>query len=213
MNVSYIKTTIYTALSGLVFLLVAGSALANICPAVGTSTDCGVQLNITAETGGMATTYTMANLGNGNPYDGTEDTLVGITNDTGAMITSITLEASIASGAFGFDGDGACTTLGSGAGYPCGTTGYEGPNMVFSAVTDSGSNEFMTITFTNGLTAGSSTWFSLEGTPDSIAGPGGLTGGTGSTGGGTGGVMPEPASIILLGTGLLGIGLAIRFHV
>lgn len=208
MNVSFIKTGIYTALSCVVFLSVAASARANSCPAVGSSTGCGVQLNITAQSGGVGTSYTIANLGNGNPYDGNDDTVVGITNNTTATVTSITLEASITSNAFGFDGDGACTTLGSGAGFPCGTTGYEGPNMMFSAVTDSGSNEFLTITFTNGLTAGSSTWFSLEGTPDSIAGAGGLTGGTG--GSGSGGVMPEPASIILLGTGLLGIGFAVR---
>ena len=45
---------------------------------------------------------------NPNPYDGVEDTLVGIVNNTGAPITSIDLSSSAA--IFGFDGDGICAS-------------------------------------------------------------------------------------------------------
>jgi len=178
-------------------------SFAGNCPAVGAATDCGVQINITAQSGGVATAFNVVAgpVGNGNPFDGVEDTLVGITNNTNAVINSITLTASIGSDAFGFDGDGICTFTFTGDGYcgslPSGATGYEGPNMVFGPVTSNGTDELMTITFTNGgLDIGASTFFSLEGTPNSV------TGGLGGT--------PEPGSLVLLGTGLLGLALMAR---
>lgn len=192
MNITHIKRILYTALGCFVFLLVATSAHAGICPAVGFATDCGVQINVTGQAGGVGNAYTVGAgpAGNGNPYDGVEDTLIGLTNNSGATINSITLTASLASDAFGFDGDGPCTY---GVG-PCATTGYEGPNQTFSSVTSNGTDEFLTITFTGGLANGASTWFALEGTPSSII--------SGST--------PEPASLLLLGTGLLAVGLFVR---
>src|SRR5579884_3083129 len=82
---------------------------------------------------------------NGNPvvaitgtgaYDGSDDTTVGIINNTTSAITSISLNATDASDAFGFEGDGIQTyasdiqngvPVGSG-----GATGYEGPNSTFN---------------------------------------------------------------------------------
>src|SRR5690348_1598166 len=89
----------------LLFLLAAGPAKAGICPAVGLASDCGVVINVTAASGGVATAFSVTNVGNGNPYDGVEDTLVGLTNNSGATLTSINLSAPSSAFAFFFDGD------------------------------------------------------------------------------------------------------------
>jgi len=193
MNITYLKKALYTTLGIFVFLLVASTAKAGAtCPSIGVATGCGVQINITAESGGAASAFSVTNLGNGNPYDGVEDTLVGITNTTNATINSITLTASDSSGAFFFDGDGACSY----GVVSCGATGYEGPNMTFNTSgVDPAGGGTLVINFTGGLAAGASTWFSLEGTPNSLTG-----------GGGVGNQTPEPATLLLLASGLAAIG-------
>ena len=184
-----IKKVMYAVLGCSLVLLFAGRANAGICPTVGASAGCGVVINVTSQSGGVATAFSVT--ATGQPaYDSVEDTLVGITNSSGATINSMTLTST--GGAFGFDGDGACVFASMSG---CGSTGYEGPGVTFSNNTGAS----LTVNFTGGLADGNSLWFSLEGSPNNLTG-----------GGGIGGPTPEPTSLLLLGTGLLGLGLLVR---
>ena len=168
-------------------ILCAAQAMADQCtPAlpVGSATGCGVLITVTSVNGsGNATAFNLTALGNGNPYDGVEDTLVGIQNSSRGVLDAISLTGT--SGLFGLDGDGPCTFNSA----DCfGPTGYEGPNNTFT-ITDS---DHGTVAFTKGLAPGNGSWFALEGTPQQISG------------------TPEPTSLLLLGSGL--VGLAWRRH-
>jgi uncharacterized repeat protein (TIGR01451 family) len=128
---------------------------------------CGALITVTGVDGNFnATFFTVTNLGNGNPYDGTEDTLVGVQNNSGANLNSITL-SSTTSPIFGFDGDGPCTQNPHSSLCPIpGTTGYEGPNNTFTAISDNKMSG--TVTFNTAIPNGGSGWFALEGTPDAL---------------------------------------------
>ena len=97
-----------------------GTANAVPCPVIGPVTTCNVI--ITAGPGGSFTTT----VPNPSPYDGSDDNLVGIINNSGATITSLSFVGSgVGGGLFGFDGDGLQTRNAAAGGAPD-TTGYGG---------------------------------------------------------------------------------------
>lgn len=141
----------------------------NECPAVGSDTSCGVLFVINPD--GSVTVLTDPNQ---PPFDTppVEDTLIGVLNQSGFPISSLTLTST--SDAFGFDGDGICSasTTPEAPGCPFATTtsGYEGPDNTFSVVDDNHG----TVNFTGaGIPPGQSTYFGLEGnvTPESLEFP------------------------------------------
>jgi hypothetical protein len=146
---------------------------------VGTATGCGALITVSAVDGnGNATAFTVTNLGNGNPYDGTEDTLFGIVNNSGGTLNSIFLSSpdTTFGGIFNFDGDGPCpwATAHNSNSNDCFTfseaytpTGYEGPDNTFSNISPNKTSG--TVSFTTAIpNNGGSTWFALEGTPASL---------------------------------------------
>jgi hypothetical protein len=163
-----------TTLASILFLLgncAAWAAGAPICPGASgansfihspdaLATGCNVVITLNAN--GTATVVVT----DPAPYDGTEDTLIGVVNNSTTTVTSLPLAGS---DIFGFDGDGICTFTFVGDGY-C-TAGqkaggdpgdYQGPTSTF-AVTNANAG---TVYFSPGIPGGGgTTYFSLEGVP------------------------------------------------
>jgi hypothetical protein len=206
------KMLVVAAVAAVAFLGTASKASAasfGPCPSsTGSGTDPTYTANgglcnvvITFNSNGSITTQ----ISNAAPYDGVEDTLVGVINNTGAAISSFVLTGSGPTPQlFGFDSDGACVspfTYVSAA--ACGslhsptTSGadYAGPGVSFTgfnAGLTSGTVNFAPAIAANGGTA----WFSLE-EPPSLN----LT---------VTPSVPEPGSLILLGTGILALARRLR---
>ncbi|HXZ41936.1 MAG TPA: hypothetical protein VEG68_14425 [Terriglobales bacterium] len=56
---------------------------------VGTATGCGVLITITGTSGNLVATVTGGGTANGNPYDGSDDELVGVQNNTGTIVNGV----------------------------------------------------------------------------------------------------------------------------
>lgn len=128
----------------------------NQCPAIGDSPSCGVLVDITP---GGTDIYIDPSVG---PFDGDDDTLYGVQNDSGSALDSIVLASDAA--IFAFDGDGICSgDYGSwtgSAGCPYGPTGYEGPNTSFSDINAEETGGV--VNFSPPVAPGGSAYFSLE---------------------------------------------------
>ncbi len=180
------KSAIIAATGAAAALLAAGGVQA--FPAYGADT-AGPTILITFGPGGSEI---ITNASSQGPYDGSDDTYVGVINNSGATITSFNL-SSTSEPIFAFEGDG-IDTYGAveNPGNPD-TTGYGGPNAFFTNI----SSDLMsgTVNFTGGIANGGSDYFSLE---------------EALTASSIGGGVPEPASWALMLLGFGGIGFAVR---
>ena len=145
------------------------------CPAIGVDTSCGIIVVVDAA--GHQTFTTDPSQG---PYDGDDDTLIGVVNHAATPLRSLRLTGP---GIFDFDGDGLCAGDDAPLGCPFGTSGYEGPGTQLAA--DSGTTDAGTVTFAGaGLAPNTSTYFSLEGPATSLVAqaPSAVTGAAASIG-------------------------------
>jgi hypothetical protein len=121
------------------------------CPALGNDTTCGTIITITPTMGAIIT-----KTGQGT-YDGSDDTLVGVVNNSNVPISSLVLSSG--ANIFGFDGDGV-TTFGA-PGNARDSTGYGGPNTYFTNI--NASQTTGTVNFITPLAPkGGTTYFGLE---------------------------------------------------
>jgi hypothetical protein len=129
------------------------------CPAIGSAASCKILLVVNSD-------ETVSSFGDpaAGPYDGSDDTTVGIVNDSSAAVKAVTVSGP-GSGLSLFDGDGICSgqfaTWTGSSGCPYGRTGYEGPGTSF--VTSASLPDSAEVDFAGGLAPGASAYFSLEG--------------------------------------------------
>ena len=122
------------------------------CPAIGSSRSCEILLVVNPDN-----SVSVLHDGAVGPYDGGDDTLVGIVNESSSPVQAVTVSG-VGTDLAGFDGDGLCTFGVNGC--PFGSTGYEGPGTSFH--TSPSLPDHAEVDFTGGLKPGGTAYFSLE---------------------------------------------------
>jgi len=125
------------------------------CPAIGDDSGCGTVLVVNKD--GSVTVSSDPSQG---PYDGNDDTLIGIINNSSEIVSELTVQGP--PGLFAFDRDGICSPGISPhpSGCPFGPTGYEGPGVrLFADASSQGSGA---VYISGGLGVDRSTYFALE---------------------------------------------------
>ena len=161
------------------------------CPAAGADTSgCELLITVTAASGGAATAFSVTpsspDLG---PYDGIEDTLIGVLNNSGAVLNSISLSSN--TDIFGFDGDGVCTYVACPGGPDA--SGYGPASVIFSGI--NAADTAGIVGFSPGIANGGSAFFSLE---EAVTATQIMPG------------APEPSTLLMLGLGMSALGLIHR---
>jgi hypothetical protein len=180
------------------------------CPGVGQNPHgCAILIVVTSvNSAGAATGFTAyqstTDIG---PFDGSEDTLVGILNSSGSTLKSVAISGGAGSGIFGFDGDGACSqglytpaptaAQCPGGAYTSSDPGdYESSSATFTAIAASTDAGTVLVGGASGLASSGTAWFDLE---NAI----GATSIVPTTPPPT---TPAPPALLLLLTGLAGLG-------
>jgi hypothetical protein len=141
------------------------------------------------------------------PFDGTEDTLIGVLNSSTGTLKSITLFGGTGSGVFLFDADGACFSATTytpappaaqcpGGAYTTADPGdYASINASFGTIVPSGDSGTINLGGAAGLAVNGSAWFDLEGVINA------------QQIGGSPPPTPAPSTVWLVVTGLAAVGI------
>ncbi len=188
------------ALSGLMFAgisTLSAGPLFTQCPSAGVNTGC--EFLITIGSNSQAPIAADPNAPNNGPYDGSDDVLVGIQNNSTSTVFSVPLTGSGSTPLFQFENDGPCTQSPGPPASSCASdpSGYAGPGITYSGI--SASQQSGTVNIAAGVAPGGTAWFGLEGAPTAsqIA-----TGSPVVTAGPSPSGVPEPSSLALMGGGM-----------